>query len=98
MDHMGRCEEDSNQDETPDQTCERVRRSGRCSYNRTTCSHRVQPEEGCCPVCGKCVSEAALCVVSVCVGVCVCVGGWGRKEAALCVVSVKLFSDYVMLM
>ena len=52
MDHMGRCDEGS-QDETPDQMCARVKTSGKCAYTRENCSHRVQPEEGCCPVCGK---------------------------------------------
>lgn len=53
MDHMGRCDEGSNRTETVDDMCDRVRRSGRCAYTRENCSHRVQPEEGCCPVCGR---------------------------------------------
>ncbi len=69
-----------------DEHCERVRDTSRCLHNSTNCRHLVQPEDGCCPVCGEVFNTTDtppyLCVVTTagvlvcmraCVRMCVCV-------------------------
>ena len=38
---------------TPNNLCERVSISGWCAYNSSNCNFLVEPEEGCCPLCGE---------------------------------------------
>lgn len=53
MDYMGRCDSSDNDEEnTPRQSCMRVRESGRCP-NLGNCTRRPMTQDGCCPVCGK---------------------------------------------
>lgn len=36
--------------------CLEVRETKSCSYNTSNCRNLVNPEEGCCPLCGKSIS------------------------------------------
>ena len=52
MDHEGACERDSEGAMTDEQLCQMTRDNNRCP-SMTDCTNRVQPKEGCCPVCGE---------------------------------------------
>ena len=51
-DYMGECV-DPTEGETVEAVCERVRQDDRCTYNSDNCDFPVEPEDGCCPICGK---------------------------------------------
>ena len=51
VDYKGPCRE-SEPDEMVSRKCRRIRRSGNCP-NITLCENLTQPEDGCCPICGK---------------------------------------------
>ena len=57
VDYDGDCDDDldddDDDDDDEDEICERVSSSGRCSYNSSNCQYLVNPEEGCCAICGE---------------------------------------------
>ena len=52
VDYRGECEDDD-EDEVVIDKCARLRRSNRCAAIASTCTSRILPEDGCCPVCGE---------------------------------------------
>ena len=52
VDYRGECEDDD-EDEVVIDKCARLRRSNRCTAIASTCTSRILPEDGCCPVCGE---------------------------------------------
>ena len=50
VDYDGECDDDL--EDKIEEICERVSSSGRCSYNSSNCHFLVDPEEGCCALCG----------------------------------------------
>lgn len=52
VDYDGACEDDD-EDEVVIDKCARLRRSNRCADVAPTCTSRILPEDGCCPVCGE---------------------------------------------
>ena len=51
-DHRGACEEEEG-DDTVNNKCMRLRRSGRCAAIAAACRARIIPDDGCCPICGR---------------------------------------------
>ena len=51
VDYSGECDDDL--EDIIEEICERVSSSGRCSYNSSNCRFLVDPEEGCCALCGE---------------------------------------------
>ena len=49
VDYSGSCDYD--QQTSLEEHCESIRRTGRCQ-NVTKCPNLVQPQDGCCPICG----------------------------------------------
>ena len=49
VDYLGACVD---QRGPPAKVCNAVVQSGRCFFSAENCRMRVQPEEGCCPICG----------------------------------------------
>lgn len=50
VDYLGACEIDGS---SAEEICSKVTQEGRCQVNSDNCKHPVQPDDGCCPVCGK---------------------------------------------
>ena len=55
MDYDGECDDDLDDDldDVIEEICERVSSARRCSYNSSNCHFLVDPEEGCCALCGE---------------------------------------------
>ena len=53
VDYHGECEDQPGY--SREEVCMRVSKGKRCPYNSSNCRHIVQPEEGCCALCGRCI-------------------------------------------
>ena len=64
-DYAGECIDGTNM--SMEDICNEAVQGRRCQYNASNCDALAQPQDGCCPICGKAVEKDGCCSKGHCV-------------------------------